>query len=210
RLEKFNQISNYITPRLGRKPAVKTPGVRKSAWVNLVGLATSEQQLTQITEMFPGWKESGHVFDAQFSELFVRRCEELSCPLLALKVYGDYSKYNLRLTLPGAQRLIHSLHVEYPINHVITASALYRVYSLPPVAQDLVSCAMLVSACFKHGTKDSLSVATALTPHLEQLLKAQKPLKVSENSTEKALDKPRVWLKWSLKKIDKALFAQTG
>jgi len=35
-------------------------------------------------------------------------------------------------------------------------------------------------------------------------------MKVSEDSTEKALDKPRVWVKWSLKKVDKALLVKNG
>lgn len=74
RTERFNQIVDFVTPRLGRKPAVKTPEVRKSAWVNLIGLAQTEEQLTQVAEMFPGWKASGHELDAHVSELFVRKC----------------------------------------------------------------------------------------------------------------------------------------
>jgi hypothetical protein len=81
RLERFNQIINFVTPRLGRKPAVKVPEVRKSAWVNLIGLATTEEQLENVTNMFPGWKESGHQFDPQFSELFIRKCTSASSSL---------------------------------------------------------------------------------------------------------------------------------
>lgn len=69
---------------------------------------------------------------------------------------------------------------------------------------------MIVSACFKHNTKDSLSVANALTPHLERMLKTQEPLAVSTDHMLKALDKPKVWLKWSLKKVDIALLKTTG
>jgi hypothetical protein len=105
---------------------------------------------------------------------------------------------------------MHSLHVEHPIDTLITASALYSVYGLTPVAQDLVSCSMLVSACFKHNSTDSLKVANELLPHLEEMLKKTKPLKVSHNPTAKALDKPRVWVKWALKKVDKALYVKNG
>ncbi|KAF9456964.1 hypothetical protein BDZ94DRAFT_1274410 [Collybia nuda] len=160
--------------------------------------------------MFPGWKESGNAFDGALSELFVRRCEELSCPLLALKVFGNFSKYNLPLTLPGAQLLMHSLHVEHPIETVITTSALYNTYNLRPVAQDLASCAMFVAACFKHNSKDSIKVANALVPHLQAMLGKVRALPVSTNSTEKALNKPNVWIKWALKKVDKALFVRNG
>ncbi|RDB17449.1 hypothetical protein Hypma_001597 [Hypsizygus marmoreus] len=210
RLAKFNQIRDFVTPRLGRKPAIKVPQVKKSAWIHLLQLAETGEQLTQVADMFPGWKESGHQFDPEFSELFVRRCEEISCPLLALKVYGDFAKYNLALTLPGARQLLHSLHVEHPIETVMTASALYDVYGLPPIAKDLVSCSMLMSACYKHNSKDSLKVANALVPHLEKLLKHTKPIEVSKGPTVNVLQKPVVWMKWALKKVDKALFATTG
>jgi hypothetical protein len=72
RLERFDNISKFVIPRLGRRPAVTAPLVRKSAWVHLVGLATNEEQLSKVVDMLPGWKESGHKFDATFSELFVR------------------------------------------------------------------------------------------------------------------------------------------
>ncbi|KAF5383060.1 hypothetical protein D9615_004823 [Tricholomella constricta] len=211
RVARFNQICEFITPRLGRKPVVKMPMVRRSAWVQLVQLATTEEQLTKITDMFPGWKESGNQFDAAFSEFFVRRCEELSCPLLALKVYGDYAKYNLPLSLPAARQLLHALHVKHPIDSVMTAAALYDVYQLPAVSEDLVSCSMLMSACFKHNSKDSLKVANALAPQLEELLKHEKPrMEKVEGPVTSPTQKPAVWMKWALKKVDKALFVQKG
>lgn len=88
RLEQFNQIVDFVTPRLGRKPAVKMPEVRKSAWVHLVGLSTTEEQLEKVANMFPGWKESGHQFDPQFSELFVRKYSPaLFVPLIQYWTY---------------------------------------------------------------------------------------------------------------------------
>lgn len=138
------------------------------------------------------------------------RCEELLCPLLALKVYGNYSKYNLHLTLPAARQLIHSLYLNHSIDTVMTVSALFNVYSLPPISQDLISCSMLVSTCYRHNSKESIQVADALVPHLQEMVKKTKPIKVSDNAMEKALNKPNVWVKWSLKKVDRALFVKNG
>jgi hypothetical protein len=48
------------------------PRVRKSAWVNLIGLAADEEQLGKVADLFPGWKDSGQEFGPQVAELFVR------------------------------------------------------------------------------------------------------------------------------------------
>ncbi|KAK2464727.1 hypothetical protein APHAL10511_003303 [Amanita phalloides] len=212
RSERYAQLMAFVKPRLGRKPEIKQPQVRNSAWTNLVGLATTEGQLRELAELFPSWQASGRAFHPRFSELFVRRCEELSCPLLALDVFGNYAKHNLNLTLPSARHLLHALHVQYPIEKLIAASALYSIYGLTPIAQDLVSCSMLVAACFKHNSKESLKVAHALVPHLKRLLGQTEALpKISDPTPPpvKMADKPQAWLQWTLKKVDKALFVQT-
>ena len=135
----------------------------------------------------------------------------MSCPLLALEVFGNYAKYNLKLTLPGARQLLHSLHVEFPIDKVIAASSLYSIYSLTPIAQDLVSCSMLISACFKNKSKDSLKVARALVPHLQRMITQIEPASASPPPPVKATaDKTQAWLQWTLKKVDRALFVQNG
>ncbi|KAF8327994.1 hypothetical protein F5887DRAFT_1009452 [Amanita rubescens] len=182
RHERYNKLLDFVKPRLGRKPEIKLPQVRNSAWTNLVDLATTEDQLRELAQLFPAWSALGRTFDSHFSELFIRRCEQLSCPLLALDVFGNYAKYNLKLTLPGARQLLHSLHVEHSIDKVIAASALYS-----------------------HNSKDSLQVARALVPHLERMMGETKPS--SENSTPPAknVDRPQAWLQWTLKRIDKAL-----
>lgn len=76
----------------------------------------------------------GKSFPEGFGDLFVRelhsthifiiplktyvatpgRCEELYCPLLALEVFGAYQKYQLKFTLAGGQRLLHSLTATSP------------------------------------------------------------------------------------------------
>lgn len=189
RLSQFNRNLEFLAPRIGRRPALKLPLVRKSTWVQLIQLATTEEQMVKVVDLLPGWKEAGKQFDAKFSDPFVRefyiplpcfrffhmcswtlgRCEELSCPLLALQVFGNYSKYNVPLTLAGARQLMHSLHAS-PIENAITVSALYNVYNITPVAQDLPSCSMLMAACYRHGLKDSLKIGNAFVPYLEQLL----------------------------------------
>jgi hypothetical protein len=186
---------------------------RRSNWTRWqICFRDGRISVTNLILLWRSYSFVSHSMSCSLSSVLIvcatGRCEELSCPLLALKIFGNFSKYNLRLSLPAARQLLHSLHIEHPIDKTITAAALYRVYDLPPIAQDLVSCSMLVSACFKDNTKDSISVANALMPHLQTLLQRTQPMKVSENSTERALDKPRLWVKWSLKKIDKALLAQ--
>jgi len=144
-----------------------------------------------------------------YTSITTGRCEELNTPTLALKVFGDHSKYGMSLTLPAARHLLHSLHVNHSLQDTITAAALYRVYNLPAVSEDLISCSILTSACLKHGTRHSLRVANALVPSLQHMLSHTAPLPVSTVSLERALDKPRAWLKWTLAKIETALANQS-
>ena len=74
RQERFDQLFDFIAPRLGRRPAVKTPQVRQSAWTHLFGLATTAGQLEKVVALFPRWRDSNRVFDAQHAEQFVRGC----------------------------------------------------------------------------------------------------------------------------------------
>lgn len=139
------------------------------------------------------------------------RCEELRCPNLALKVFSDHPKYGVDLTdKKVARQLLHSLHVEHPLQESITLSALHGVYKLPAISQDLVSCAMLTSACFKAGTPESLTVANALVPALQELLQKTKPEVWAYPTDPSARNqrKDKAWLTWTLTKIEKALSKQ--
>jgi hypothetical protein len=80
RLQKFNALYNFVSPRLGYRPAIKTPQVRNSAWTHLMGLAANEEQLTQVAALFPKWKDSRRKFGAEVGEAFVRAL----CVVLAL------------------------------------------------------------------------------------------------------------------------------
>ncbi|GBE85250.1 hypothetical protein SCP_0704370 [Sparassis crispa] len=210
RLTRFNDTRKFVSDRIGRKPAVKVPQVRNATWQHLFGLATTKEQMEGIVEMFPLWRDSKRKFNPQNVELFVRRCEELKCPTLALQVFSDHPKYGFDLSsLTAARRLLHSLHVEHPLQYTITLSALFRVYKLPVVSSDLLSCAMLTSACFKHGTHQSLAIASEMVPHLMTLLEKVEPetMQLPRESMERAKEsgKEKAWLAWTLNKIEKAL-----
>ena len=140
------------------------------------------------------------------------RCGELHCPHLALRVFGDYSKYSVKLTLPGAHHLLHSLHMEHPISDVITAAALFHVYGLTPVAEDLVSCSLVLAACLKDRSPAAIQVSNKLLPSLKHQLDLHQPpsMTIKKSYRQQPKEKPRIWLKWALKKVDKALAIQDG
>ncbi|KAF8068038.1 hypothetical protein FPV67DRAFT_1169918 [Lyophyllum atratum] len=212
RTARFDALTAFIVPRLGRKPEIKMPMVKKGAWAQLLQLATTEAQLAQVAEMFPGWRESGNEFDEAFGEAFVRRCEELSTPLLALRIFGSYAKYTLPLSLPAAQHLLHSLHTHHPLPSVMTAAALYPIYGLGKVEEDLVGCTLVMAACFREGGREAVGVGRGLVPCLERLLKrdGRRGRKVEEGGREGREERREVWVKWALGKVDKALVVMGG
>ena len=130
-----------------------------------------------------------------------------------MKVFSDHSKYGFNLDyLPAARQLLHSLHVERPLEDSVTLSALYGVYKLPAISSDLVSCALFTSALFKAKTEESLVVASALVPELKILLDRTAPEKmaypVDKFTRSRQGSKEKIWLRWTLLKIEKALEAQ--
>jgi hypothetical protein len=152
-------------------------------WLRLFQLATKAEHLESIAEIFPKWRESGKSFSALEAEMFVRtsirpsiadspfiyfvvsddtphagRCEELECPLLALKVFGDHPKYGFGLTsFSAARNLLHSLYEKYPVENTVAAASLFGVYKLPPVTSDPACSAMLYAACIRSKNKNALS-----------------------------------------------------
>ncbi|KAI0325054.1 hypothetical protein GY45DRAFT_1261603 [Cubamyces sp. BRFM 1775] len=181
--------------------------VRTAAWHHLFSLATTPEQLERVTELFPKWRDARRTFRPATPVNFARRCEELHCPQLALKVFGNHSKYGLDLTLEAARPILHSLHLEHPVQDTITLTALFGVYKLPPVSSDLVCSALLMTACFKHGSEESLAVARAFVPSLQQLLEKTAPATMAMRDEDhgKPADKEKRWLAWTLKKIENAL-----
>ena len=94
RRERFDKLLDFVKPRLGRKPEIKLPQVRTSAWTNLVDLATTEEQLRELAGLFPSWTARGRKFDSQFSELFVSECT-----ILCFTSISDCLARSLRTTL---------------------------------------------------------------------------------------------------------------
>ncbi|KAI0629894.1 hypothetical protein C8Q77DRAFT_1065010 [Trametes polyzona] len=184
--------------------------VRTSAWHHLFSLATTPEQLERVAELLPKWRDARRTFRPATPEKFARRCAELHCPQLALKVFGDHSKYGLDLTLEAARPLLHALHLEHPLQDTITLTALFGVYKLPPVSSDLVCSALVLTACFKHATEESLAVARALVPGLQSLLEKTdaRAMALRDEDHGKPADKEKRWLAWTLKKIERALQGQ--
>ncbi|CAL1709309.1 unnamed protein product [Somion occarium] len=212
RLRRFNRLFKFVSDRIGLKPKVHDAlQVRKTEWQHLFSLATTKEQLENVVELFPKWRESRRPWTTTHCDTFVRRCEELHCPGLALKVFSDHSKYGFDLSSEKAARqLLHSLHVEHPITDTMTLVALYKAYNLPPISSDLVACAMVTSACFKTGSPESLTVAKALLPSLRDLLKKTdvKEVEYPQDWKERLKAKEKTWLTWSLNKIQIALEKQ--
>ncbi|KAG0694789.1 hypothetical protein DFH29DRAFT_859325, partial [Suillus ampliporus] len=205
REQQFYELVEYMTDRTGRKRAVKAGQVRQTAWLRLFQLANSSEQLEMVAELFPRWRDSGKEFRPIHAEAFVRRCEELKCPTLALKVFGDHSKYGLGLgSLFAARHMLHSVYAKYPLSDSMTVAALFGVYKLPPVSSDLAACSMLYSACLKDNSANARVVGKAL---YEELKKHQDkpPVRAPQESVMRAryAEKPNIWLLDAFKTIEK-------
>ncbi|KAJ6541973.1 hypothetical protein DFH09DRAFT_1041350 [Mycena vulgaris] len=220
RLHKYNELVEFVRPRVGRHPTKKSPLVRRSIFPQLIQLAASADHLRTITELMVPWKEGRlgtqgaarfradgqpkgvNPFDEPTSELFARRCEELGIPEHALEVYGAFATYALPLTLPAARRLLHSLvAAERPLADVLTAAALYTPHGLPPAHDDLPSCALLLAACLRHlktvGAEgkehaDATAAVDELLAALRARLASAEPMPNSRDIRDKTV---RLWLK---------------
>lgn len=102
---------------------------------------------------------------------------------------------------------MHSLHVKQPLSDSVTLVALHNIYQLPPISRDLVSCSMFVSACFRAGTEQSLTVAHATLPALRKLLQDVDPVAMAYPTRRRisVQDKEKAWLRWTLERIQKSL-----
>ncbi|KZT67096.1 hypothetical protein DAEQUDRAFT_714002 [Daedalea quercina L-15889] len=217
RLNRFNELLQFVALRIGPSPKEKLPQVRNAAWQHLFQLATTREQMEAVVQLFPKWRNTkgNRVFSAQNAELFARRCEELKCPDLALRVFADHPKYGFDLvSLRAARRLLHSLYKEYPLQDTITVAALFGVYRLPPISSDLICCAMFAAACFKHHTTQSLTVARQILPQLKELLTKTDPkemeLPKDGRGWVKIEAKEKEWLARSLANVEEALGKEEG
>ncbi|KAF9240406.1 hypothetical protein BU15DRAFT_17191, partial [Melanogaster broomeanus] len=203
---KFYQLLQFVSDRTGRVKVVKAAQVSSTVWLRLFQLATEEQHLEAVAEIFPNWRESGKSFSSLDAEMFIRRCEELKCPLLALKVFGDHPKYGFDLTsLPGARNLLHSFYQKGSVENAVAAAALFGVYKLPPVTSDPASCAMLYAACLRSKNKNAGYLGKDLRFHLYTLLEKTEPFAKPKERLIRAQysAKPDLWLLEALKDIKK-------
>ncbi|KIM86930.1 hypothetical protein PILCRDRAFT_815384 [Piloderma croceum F 1598] len=219
----FNSLIEFVQGGIGSssKRAVPSRGIRSASWSQMFLLVRTAEELEQVAEMFPKWREMQRSFRATDSELFVRRCEELGCPLLALRVFSNRPKYAFTLSSHlAAVQLIHSLHLAHPLDETISASSLFEVNKLAPATSSLPACAMLISACFynqNHPThpKDprARELADTLLPILQELC-AVTPASMIVNPFHRKnavfFAKSRAWtvgalkrIKWVLKKEGK-------
>ena len=213
----------YVTDRSGRKRAIKAGQVRQTAWLRLFQLANSPEQLEMVAELLPRWRDSGKEFRPVHAEAFVRefsvqflsyyhakvnqgRCEELKCPKLALKVFGDHSKYGLGLSsLSAARHMLHSLYSKYPLSDSMTVAALFGVYKLPPVSSDPAACSMLYAACLKDKSANARVAGNALFEELKKHVQYKPPVRAPKESVIRARysEKPNIWLLDALRTIEK-------
>lgn len=206
RERQFYELVEYVTDRTGRKRAVKAGQVRQTAWPRLFQLANSSEQLGMVAELFPRWRDSGKEFRPIHAEAFIRRCEELKCPTLALKVFGDHSKYGLGLSsLFAARHMLHSVYDKRPLSDSMTVAALFGVYKLPPVSSDLAACSMLYVACLKDNSANARAVGKALYEELQKQVEDKPPVRAPQESAMRAryAEKPNIWLLDALKTIEK-------
>ncbi|KAJ4486744.1 hypothetical protein C8J55DRAFT_508524 [Lentinula edodes] len=151
---RFEELYQRLLTQTGLNPKErrKLPPMRNAVWINLLDLSQSEEELGKVIAQVPKWKdltrhkpgEGG--LEERWGELVVSRAESLSCPKLALEMFSNHAKYQVPLSLPAARHLLHALHIEHPLQDVMTAVALYRVYNLTPIADDLVSLGLVCRA----------------------------------------------------------------
>ena len=85
--------------------------------------------------------------------------------------------------------------------------ALYPAYNLPPIATDLVSSAMLVTACLTQESKQSKVLTEVLLSSIKHLLRTTPPIPPSK-PIRHSEDREQFWLAGTLAKIEEALQKQ--
>ena len=227
REQQLHKLVQFVTERTGRKRVNPAGQVRQSAWLRLFQLASKSEHLERVAELFPRWRDSGKTFKPVHAEMFARtlpryvfppfdklcisasigRCEELKCPLLALKIFGDHTKYGFGITsLSAGRQLLHSLYDKYPLENTITAASLFGVYGLPSVASDLTSTAMLYASCVRSKDPHAQVVAQNLkrqfTKQIAQLEEVKEPTERLVRAQHGM--KPTIWLAKAIRQIKTA------
>lgn len=84
RLARFNELRQFVDDRIGLHPpakaARKPEQVRNTAWQHLFGLATTKEQMEQVVDMIPKWRDSRKMFTPRMAQALIRT----SCTKLRL------------------------------------------------------------------------------------------------------------------------------
>ena len=200
----FNQNTEFMKPRLGHKPDICHPAIRKATWIRTLALCQTEEQLRKVMQMIPLWRDMGLKFDSTFSHAFIStppntgfshfadlslsgRCLYLDKPEYALELFGDFGKYNVPLTMDGARELLSATYNKQSIGFIITITRLFNVYKLGHVRNDYPCCAMVIAACLKSKRKDAMILADSLLPHLKNMVETSISPKIQETSPKLSL-----------------------
>lgn len=71
--ERFEATVKYLEPRIGRKPSVAHPLVRKRAFFTLLDFARSEEHVRKIMELIPRFREARGDLHPGFAVDFTRK-----------------------------------------------------------------------------------------------------------------------------------------
>ncbi|KAK0192484.1 hypothetical protein F5146DRAFT_999672 [Armillaria mellea] len=209
RAAEYTSLYDFVSPRLqeqNRPDFWHPPYVKVASFNRLMDLATTAEQLSSLVDLIPSWaKYHGRGMKNSTADVFVRRCDDLKCPQLALKVFGNFPLYQVKLTRPGAQQLLYTLHrTSAPLEDLLLTAAFFPIYQLGPLENDIVSLSILAAASVKAGKHD---LETAL------LTRIHKSLGIKEGSNGvrvEGTDLRTKWVMWHLREIDMGLEKRDG
>ncbi|KAK0217331.1 hypothetical protein EDD85DRAFT_798029 [Armillaria nabsnona] len=209
RAAEYTNLYQFVSPRLqekNRPDFAHPPYVKAASFNRLMDLATTSEQLSSLVDLIPSWaKYHGRGMKASTADVFVRRCDDFKCPQLALKVFGNFPLYQAKLTRPGAQQLLYTLHrTSAPLEDLLLTAAFFPIHQLGPLENDIVSLSILAAASVKAGKHD---LETAL------LTRIHKSLGIKEGSSGvrvEGTDLRAKWVMWHLKEIDLGLEKRDG
>ncbi|KZV76625.1 hypothetical protein PENSPDRAFT_622544 [Peniophora sp. CONT] len=212
REKRFDELFDFVKAHIGRQPTADDPKqVRTSAWTHLIQLATSEEQLKRVADAFADWTTVGREFKEEQAVLFVQRCNQLKCPTLAVDVFSNrpYYRFDLK-SVEAARELLHSVYKDSLFKESVLVSTLFTLYNLPPLANDIVSCSMLLSQCLAVDTPESRVIAGALLPAFKQSIdnSSPMPLPTDPASRKQGEERHLSWLKNAAGTIDSRLRAR--
>lgn len=222
---RFQENIEFMKARLRRRPDPKMSKIAKTTWIHTLGVCQSEEDLRKLMELFPLWRAMNKRFDGALSEAFIcklplfqkyhidlfttGRCIALKKPEIAIEIFGNFAKYNIPLTLPGARKLLHATYETHPLVIPVTVSSFFKPYRLPPIEKDLPCCSMLLSACLRDGSENAMVIAENLTTSLKSVLTRVEPMLIPKDR-EMGDNMSSLWTKWALRKIEEKLSSREG